>query len=134
MLVDNPQFWLYLIIALVSTFVALKWENWIVKFISFLVAFGSFGALAVIANFDVRVVLVFNTFLFLATGITSIRVKHVGNRILGIVLTILGVVAALLTLNAFGASPGTFLGAVALSIQQGWEGLVAFVTQHLGLA
>lgn len=130
----NEQFIWSLIIALVSGFLAVKVENWIAKLLFFIAAFGgtiiAVGALGA----GVEWVLLFESILLLATGISSIRAKHPGNKVLGIILIVLGGAGVILTLNAFGAAPGTVLGRIAEVIQQGWTGLMGFINQVLGLA
>lgn len=116
----NGPFVLFLVIAVVSTYFAVSLKNWIAKLILFVIALGSSSITAGVVNLGVEWVLLFETFLFLATGITSVRIKRAGNRVLGILLIILGIVLIFLTLDTFGTAPDTIWGGLRQSFQQGW--------------
>ena len=118
MQIDGQQV-LMLFIAVVSTVLAVVLPKWYVKLPLFIVALGSSLILAGLINADPNIVLLFEALLFLLTGITSLRVKGLGNFLLGILLSILGGVLLFLLLGSFGAVPGTFLGGLAQSIGQG---------------
>jgi len=128
----NGPFVLALIIAVVSIYLAVTLKNWVAKLILFIVALGASGTAAGIFSLGVEWVLLINTFLFLVTGITSVRVKHAGNRVLGFVLIPLGIVLFFLTLNAFGATPGTIVGGITESFKQGWANFVDILQQAVG--
>ena len=118
MQIDGQQV-LMLFIAVVSTVLAVTLPKWYVKLPLFIVALGSSLTFAGLITADPNFVLAFEALLFLLTGISSLRVKGLGNFILGVILGFLGGVLFILALNAFGAVPGTFLGGLAESIGRG---------------
>ncbi|MGV9001818.1 MAG: hypothetical protein ACOH18_02590 [Candidatus Saccharimonadaceae bacterium] len=132
----TSSFWLSLTFTLLSTYFAVTLNNWAAKFALFIVALGSSSALAGVLGLGLEWILLFNTFLFLATGITSVRVKNHDKRVkanvvLGILLIVPGVVLIFLTLSAFGGSAGIIQGALTQSFQDGWTSFKDIIHQTL---
>lgn|GEM_PF-6849080 len=122
------SFALFLIIALVSAFLAVKLENWAAKLVFFIFALGGASTASGIMNLGFGWVLLIGVVLFLVVGISSVRIKHLGNRIVGIVLIIVGLFLIFPMVDALGsATPGTVWNAAIQSFQTGWAKFVEYL-------
>lgn len=121
----NGQFALFSIIALVFFVLSIAFNSWIGKLVTFIVSLGAATIATTITSLDLGLVLVINVVLFIATGLSALRIKKsVGNRILGIVLFGLGVLLIIPTVNALGSdATGTIWTGVVDSFRQGLESI-----------
>lgn len=131
----NGTFVLFLIIAVASFALAVAMKSVIAKVIFFIIAFGAATIATGTIGLDVVWIYVIYAIIFLAVGVSAFRVKGTSHRILGGILTILGVVAVLFTINDLGAtSPGTVLHATAQAFQQGWGTFADFLQRVISSA
>ena len=126
-------FFLFLILALVSSVLAVVLKNWIAKLILFVVALGATYIASNSAGASAGWSLLIVTILFLLVGASAIQQKNLGNRILGIVLVILGIVTLFPAIDALGtAAPGTIWEAIVTAFQRGWQALLDALQRVFG--
>ena len=126
-------FFLFLILALVSSVLAVVLKNWIAKLILFVVALGAAYIASNSAGASAGWSLLIVTILFLLVGASAIQQKNLGNRILGIVLVILGIVTLFPAIDALGtAAPGTIWEAIVTAFQRGWQALLDALQRVFG--
>lgn len=118
----SGAFVLPLIVALVSFVLTVTQKSWIVKLIFFIVALGAAAIAMGVISLDLGWVLLVNALLFITAGITAVRVpESVGNKVLGIVLIVLGIALVLPAIRALAAdTTDTVWGTLVDSFEQGW--------------
>jgi len=113
-----------LLVALIAVTLALTLKNWIARLLLFLVALGASSIATANLGLDAAWSGLISIVLFIVVGVTAIRHRDLGSRILGIILIIIGLVLILPSVEALGAAtPGTIWEAIVSSFQRG---LVAF--------
>ena len=114
-------FVLYLIVALVAFVLTMTMKSWVLQLVFFIVTIGAANLAMTAAALGSGWVLLVNAVLLLAIGANAVRVVSTGNRVLGIVLLVLGVFSLFLAINSLGTEmPGTVWDAIVRSFQQGW--------------
>lgn len=129
----NGPFVVFLVVGLVAIVVSMSLPNWVAKLILFVIGLGAasitlslLGAPSSWSSLTIAI-------LFILTGVTSVRLKPLGNRILGFVLIIVGIFAIFPAIELLGFdAPGTIWDAVFRSLQQGWSALSDTISSAFG--
>lgn len=119
---SSGSFVLFLLIAVVSVVLAWKMKSWIVKLLAFLLALGAANFMVNAATPDNRWSLFVTTAIFIIVAVAAWRAEGTGNRVLSIILFVLGAALIILLLDGLGSSaPSSIWSAITDSLYNGWQ-------------